>query len=204
MSYGLWTKELPLEFPHLKTLGAGSIRNLVRVIAPSVRHVVLTDMTLHARESETIDTLLSHLRVTLPTVETLHLKQMTNISVLFYNDEVCKLFPDVQTLILDLDTQIQIKRKLPISLDLRFRELDTLKLMAHSLEDIDDGMRRVIKEIASFNRHEQQTIRRIELHGWGKLLDAAVPIILRSLPPGVEFCPIETVTPILPRVFGWN
>jgi hypothetical protein len=76
--------------------------------------------------------------------------------------------------------------------------------MAHSLKHVDQGFMSVVEEIARFNRPGQQTIRRIELHGWRGFLDAATPIIRKSLSPGVGFYAVETVSSIIPQTFGWN
>ena len=61
-----------------------------------------------------------------------------------------------------------------------------------------------MEEVAYFNRPSAQTVQQIELHARREVLDHAVPIFRKSLPPGVEFRSVETISPSFIQRFGWN
>jgi hypothetical protein len=203
-----WKNEIPLYFPHLKTLHVEGIRDLSRVIIPSIRHIELTNTMIHPTELEYIEALPSWIAHS--QVESLHIKKAVNLTNIFTDGNVYGLIPGIQTLILDLDLKFHHSEDSflipPVSIFHRFPKLKTLRLMVHSPKKhvSEVKLRRIVNEIASFNRPRQQTVRRIELHGWKSFLDDAEPAIRESLPPMVEFCSIEMVPPIVTRKFGWN
>jgi hypothetical protein len=144
-------------------------------------------------------------------VESLLFRWVTSLSDPFEDGGVYTLFPGIRTLALDLypSTQKKTRRSakppIPTSIPPRFPKLETLELISLSPKHVDRGIINIVKEISRFNRPGAQIIHRVELHGWRNFLEAAEPVVRKSLPTDVEICLVEIVTPLIQREsFRWH